>query len=329
MSDKSPKARKQVRPKVVKKSGVGDPMSESYANENKSEIENKRQNPLDHFEITNNSEKSEIEHPIRLKADEIKTMEVHHHPEVEKKGFKEYLLEGLMIFIAVMMGFFAESLREHISERQRSQEYAATLISDLKEDTTELNDYIGYTNYAAKQVDTLMQLLSANDPAQISTGKLYWRGLFGGAHHVFISHDATLMEMKSSGSLRYFADKVINRKLARYDQLCQSVKMTDANESGIYAEVRKARAQIFEFKYNDVVNNIFRVKNLAVRNKMIDSFEKTRPPVLTHDKTLFNQYVEMVRSRFLSVKVANADTLRRRASELIGLLQKKYEPEDE
>jgi len=31
-------------------------------------------------------------------------MEVHHH-KVEKKNFKEYLLEGLMIFIAVTVGF--------------------------------------------------------------------------------------------------------------------------------------------------------------------------------------------------------------------------------
>ena len=43
-------------------------------------------------------------------------MEVHHHPHVEKKSFKEYLLEGLMIFLAVTMGFIAESIREHITE---------------------------------------------------------------------------------------------------------------------------------------------------------------------------------------------------------------------
>jgi len=45
-------------------------------------------------------------------------MEVHHHPQLEHKPkpWKEYLLEGFMIFIAVMMGFFAENLREHISD---------------------------------------------------------------------------------------------------------------------------------------------------------------------------------------------------------------------
>ena len=32
-------------------------------------------------------------------------MEVHHHPNVEKKNFKEYFLEFLMIFLAVTLGF--------------------------------------------------------------------------------------------------------------------------------------------------------------------------------------------------------------------------------
>ena len=54
-------------------------------------------------------------------------MEVHHHPEVEHKGFKEYLLEGLMIFLAVMMGFIAENLRENITEHHKAKDYAETL----------------------------------------------------------------------------------------------------------------------------------------------------------------------------------------------------------
>jgi hypothetical protein len=32
-------------------------------------------------------------------------MEVHHYPSVEKKNFKEFLLEFLMIFLAVTMDF--------------------------------------------------------------------------------------------------------------------------------------------------------------------------------------------------------------------------------
>jgi len=37
-----------------------------------------------------------------------KNMEVHHHPDLHhrKKKFKEYVLECLMIFLAVTLGFF-------------------------------------------------------------------------------------------------------------------------------------------------------------------------------------------------------------------------------
>ncbi|HEY5464391.1 MAG TPA: hypothetical protein VIJ95_14105 [Hanamia sp.] len=48
-------------------------------------------------------------------------MEVHHHPDLhhKKKNFKEYFLEFLMIFLAVTLGFFTESYREQLVERER------------------------------------------------------------------------------------------------------------------------------------------------------------------------------------------------------------------
>ena len=61
-------------------------------------------------------------------------MEVHHHPHVEKKNFKEYLLEGLMIFLAVSMGFIAENIREGVTERQKEQEYIESIVEDLSTD---------------------------------------------------------------------------------------------------------------------------------------------------------------------------------------------------
>jgi hypothetical protein len=256
-------------------------------------------------------------------------MEVHHHPEVEKKGLKEYLLEGLMIFVAVTMGFFAESLREHINERQHAKEFAASMYVDLKADTTNLADYIKRIDIAARNVDTLFMLLSANDPKNIPSGKLYWYGLFGGTPSTFSPHDATLLEMKSSGSLRYFSQASLDRMVAEYDQLLEYYKTAEEHKQGIYTEVRKARAQLFDFKYNDAANNvaqrIYKKNNWAA----VDSFVHTRPPLLTYDKILFNQYVEMVRSRFLRTQLGTAKTLKEHAAKLIIALKKQYELDDE
>jgi len=68
-------------------------------------------------------------------------MEVHHHPDLQhkKKNFKEYFLEFLMIFLAVTLGFFAESYREYQNNRSKENEYMTSLIEDLKSDTASLN----------------------------------------------------------------------------------------------------------------------------------------------------------------------------------------------
>jgi hypothetical protein len=129
--------------------------------------------------------------------------------------------------------------------------------------------------------------------------------------------------------LRYFANSSINRKLAEYDQLCQNIKASENLTTGIYTEVRKYRAQLFNFKYNAVINDISHITNTKQRQAKIDSFIKTNPLLLSYDKTTFNQYVEMVRSRFFDRKVLTADTALTHANGLINALKKEYNLIDE
>jgi hypothetical protein len=253
-------------------------------------------------------------------------MEVHHHPNVEKKGFKEYFLEFLMIFLAVTLGFIAENIREKYVEHERAGSYAVSMAGDLKADTAELKSYIAYSSYASHNIDTLMQLFAASELKQIPSGKLYWYGLYGGARRYFVANDATFQQMKSSGSLRYF-EKSIAQQAAHYDQLCRAIQTEQDYDQLIYVEVRKLRGQIFEFMYNDAANNIVRANTISFDQNRIDSFIRTNPPLLTYDKSIFNQYVELVRSRFFERKVHAADSLLNYASNLLNSLQKRYNVE--
>jgi len=121
MSSRSPKDGKRGSLKASQKSEVDSP---------KSEDEIKQPPAADRPAPT--------ELQTENRPPQTEQMEVHHHPDVEKKGLKEYLLEGLMIFIAVMMGFFAESLREHIADHEREQQYMESLARDLALDTVAL-----------------------------------------------------------------------------------------------------------------------------------------------------------------------------------------------
>jgi len=252
-------------------------------------------------------------------------MEVHHHPDLhhKKKNFKEYFLEFLMIFLAVTLGFIAENIREKITEHHRAKTYAAEMVNDLVSDTVSLRKYIIYMTNADHNVDTLFQLLSAHEPKEIPSGKLYWYGLFGAAAGNFVPNDATFEQMKSSGSLSFFTHSSLAKKVAEYDRLCRTMKSDDNSDEAIYVEVRKARAQIFEFNYNAVANNIYLANRVMFDQKRIDSFLNSGPPLLTYDKTLFNVYEELVRSRFFDRKVRAADTLYKHAVSLIADLKKE------
>jgi len=277
-----------------------------------------------HPEILNYSETSHSG-----KIDTI-AMEVHHHPHVEKKNFKEYLLEGLMIFVAVTMGFIAETIRETITEHERAEVFAASMLKDLEKDTAELNNYKTYMNFAAYKADTLIQLLSADDISNIETGKLYWYGLFGGARRLFVPDDATFQQMKSSGALRYFTSNNLSSQVAQYDQVCRKWKASEDLNTDVYVEVRKARAKIFTFKYNAAANNLTHASNFNTINQQeVDSFIHTKPPLLSYDKTNINEYVEMVRSRFMHVSVNYCDTAYSRAVTLIETLKTEYHLKDE
>ena len=251
-------------------------------------------------------------------------MEVHHHPEVEKKGFKEYLLEGLMIFIAVLMGFIAENVRESITEHHRAKEYAETMVEDLKADTADLKTYLTYTGFTVHNVDTLMQLLSGSDIKNIPGGKLYWYGLYGGAQPSFIPHDATFQQMKSSGSL-LFLKKSIAREIGTYDQLCRKSLIVEEADHLMFAEVRKVRAQIFQFQYNKQANDLADARHPERMNwSKIATFCNSNPPLLTYDKVIFNQYIELVRSRFMDRKIVAGDSLLKNATSLISDLKNEY-----
>jgi len=255
-------------------------------------------------------------------------MEVHHHSKVEKKRFKEYFLEFIMIFLAVTMGFFAETIRENITERQRAKEFAESMLQDLRQDTAQLKSYRAYFDFAASTTDTLQQLLANAEPADIPSGKLYWYGLFGGAHAYFVPNDQTFQQMKSSGSLRYFNKKVA-AAVGKYDRLCRIILTNQLGDGNIYTEVRKLRAQLFEFKYNDIANTIYQTNKKRFDYNRVDSFTRSGPPLLTNNKILFNQYIELVRSRFLSRMVTNADSTLNQANSLIRELKKEYHLNDE
>src|SRR5688572_7585308 len=97
------------------------------------------------------SEKTFVEDETVMPASEVQAleinslnelnpnMEVHHHGHVhEKKKWKEYVFQFLMLFLAVFCGFLAEYQLEHKIEKDREKQFITSLVADLQEDAKSL-----------------------------------------------------------------------------------------------------------------------------------------------------------------------------------------------
>lgn len=240
------------------------------------------------------------------------------------KGVIKYFLEGLMIFIAVALGFISDNIREDNADKRITKEFSIAMIENLKSDTIKLKQVITYFSRANKNIDSLNELLINNDLKQIPTGKLYFYGLWGGAYFPYVSNDATFQQMKNSGLLQNITNKSLLKKILNYDRLNREFILEWQKDNLLYVEVRKIRGQIFNYKYNRAANAILQSNYKNPDKQKVNDFLKSEPPLLTYDPILFNQYMELVRSRKLEGLVGNAKVLYKEANSLIKELQKEY-----
>jgi hypothetical protein len=145
-------------------------------------------------------------------------MEVHHHPNVEKKNFKEYFLEFLMIFLAVTMGFFAENIREHFADKEKEHTYLESFVNDLTIDEHKLPRLIhGITEQQIHGADTAFDLLnhaSLNNPAN---GIYYFLQRLSRQQGIKIYvTDRTIEQIKNAGEMRLITNKQISDTLIDY-----------------------------------------------------------------------------------------------------------------
>jgi len=148
-------------------------------------------------------------------------MEVHHHPDLnhKKKRIREYLLEFLMIFLAVTLGFFAESLRENITNNEKEKAYMASFVKNLEDDTTNLNSTVRENQEKMKGLQNLMSLSTKNisEPEIRHLFYKYCTGKSIGYYSIFKSNDATMLQLKNSGGLQIVRRHHVADSIAKYD----------------------------------------------------------------------------------------------------------------
>ena len=140
-------------------------------------------------------------------------MEVHHHSKHPKK-WKEYVIEFLMLFLAVSMGFVAENIREKHIENERAEELIHAFVLDVKQNQKQLDSIILKNQYISNYFDSL-SMNHATINTTISLPDLantleFWM-------YRFINHKTIFEQMKSSGALRYIQNKEVLNAILQYE----------------------------------------------------------------------------------------------------------------
>ena len=243
-------------------------------------------------------------------------MEVHHHPHVEKKKFKEYFLEFLMIFIAVTLGFFAESYREHISDQSKEKEYIESLVEDLKIDQQILSRNIMQLQSGISMMDSMISILDS--PALISnnTGNLYYLARLSPRLQPLLVNDKTFEQLKNSGNFRLIKNIGTSNKIMDYYKKIPLVRLLESINETEFTQYKIVAAKIFKPEIFVSAEGISDVINRVNGNPPL----RTTDNELLQELSVFAVYMHGTKKGILS-----ADTeIKKSGEELIGYLEKEY-----
>jgi hypothetical protein len=183
-------------------------------------------------------------------------MEVHHHPQLhhEKKPWKEYFLEFLMIFLAVTMGFFAETIRENISESGKAKELAKSLYQEVYNDSLIMQSKITLRDQKEAQMEYFRRYVRDSSLTHLSD-KFYpsfmWSFIITAAID-FDPNDGILNQLRNSGALRYFKSIEVQNAISRINTAIFNVRNRNIQEYAYNEQyVRPFLLKHYDFEWED------------------------------------------------------------------------------
>ncbi len=246
-------------------------------------------------------------------------MEVHHHPDVhhKRKNFKEYFLEFLMIFLAVTMGFFAESFRESIVNHEKEEDYIKSMVVDLKADTAESAEKIKSFKLISQKIDTMLMCLKS-DNADVSiinriVSEDFWN------YTGFSYNDRTLEQLKNSGNFRLIRNKAVADSILFYDDIIKAYVLNQYND-----------LKLTMMSYKDAEARVIHYNELKIPSPNLfdpaDFKKNDNPTFITKDNELIAVYYNKLftHAALIQTFIRTLTWSRIIATRLINFIQTEY-----
>lgn len=249
-------------------------------------------------------------------------MEVHHHSHTEGKKWHHHFWEFFMLFLAVTLGFLVENQRELIVEHHRERRYMQNLLQDLCRDTAAMRSQSLFQKRAVVFADSLVDALNNTDRNKYLNNIYYYARILT-IYNPFFYSNATIEQLKSSGSLRLIRKEFVADSIVQYDIWSKRLLAVEENIKEVIQEFRSNMGNVL---------NAGAIKNMIDTSLLGGSFGSfiKRPanslPPVTNDEKSINQLC--TNADFLltlyqyQFKVMNNQ--KARANRLIDLLKRDY-----
>lgn len=199
-------------------------------------------------------------------------MEVHHHPQLEHKPkpWKEYFLEFLMIFLAVTMGFFAETFRENSTERGHAAELAKILYQEVYNDSVNMQYRLSLRQEKEDQSNYFRAYVKDSSLVNLSPRfypSFFWTFTVSSIIQ-FNPNDGILNQLHNSGSLRYFKSIGLQSSISKLDVVILNLRNRNSQEDAFMEGfIRPYIQKYYDFDWENELTQYGKVSG-------IDAIEK-------------------------------------------------------
>lgn len=151
---------------------------------------------------------------------------------------RKYLFEFVLLFLAVFLGFLADNYREEYSERQQANELAKLFYDELKSDSAVAVSKAANRIKKERAIEYMISFFK--DSSLTATSKsLSIQFLWATTARtpiIFTPRTVVLDQLKSSGSLRYFKSKELQRLVGDLSVAISYLLERQALEATVYHE---------------------------------------------------------------------------------------------
>lgn len=154
------------------------------------------------------------------------------------RNFNKYLFEFTLLFLAVFLGFFADSLREENSEKKLAYELAKSFYEELKNDSVTALSKIDGRIKKERAIEYMIAFLK--DSSLQTTSKslsinLLWATTVR-TPVIFTPRTVIFEQLKSSGSMRYFKNQRLQQLVGDLSVSIEYINERQELEAAVYKD---------------------------------------------------------------------------------------------